>query len=179
MSVLVGEGVVTSIIWISVSSLSEYRSINTGILQGDIFRYFHSAQSQERDRQRCLLSPSASHAFPPYTSTLIWSPPCLHLQFSLFPASCWNACCSAALSLWLWAFLALLAFKDFPQSQHAFNGLLWLWNDIHYFQVCLDICFRILSETDTQGSVYAGIIIFYTHNTDGEKAKGSHRPWYK
>lgn len=38
---------------------------------------------------------------------------------------------------------------------------------------------RILSEIDTQGSVYAGIIIFYTHNADGEKAKGSHGPWYK
>ena len=73
-----------------------------------------------------------------------------------------------------WHFLPL---RISPQSQHAFNGL--LWNDIHYFQVCLDICFRILSEIDTQGSVYAGIIIFHTHNTDGEKAKGSHRPWYK
>ena len=144
MSVSVGEGVVTSITWISVSSLSEYRSLNTGILQGDIFSYFNSAHSQEWDRQLCLLSPSASHAFPLYTSTLIWSPPCLHLQFSLFPASCWNACCSVLPYLsgfkLSWHFLTL---RISPQSQHAFNGLLQLWNDIHCFQVCLEYCQKL------------------------------------
>lgn len=39
-----------------------------------------------------------------------------------------------------WHFLTL---RISPQSQHAFNGLLRLWNDIHCFQVCLEYCQKL------------------------------------
>lgn len=56
-----------------------------GILQGDIFSYFHSTRSQGWDRRVSLPSPSAWWCFFPSTSTLIWFPPCLDPTVYLSP----------------------------------------------------------------------------------------------
>lgn len=70
-------------------------------------------------------------------------------SFSLFPASCLNACLSVGLSLWLWASLAFLTLRISPQGQPVWMDYYYFTNDTHYFPVFLGIYFGVLLDTET------------------------------
>lgn len=95
-------------------------------------------------------------------------------SFSLFPASCLNACLSAGLSLWLWASLAFLTLKDFPSRAACMNGLLLLYKWYPLFSSFSRHLFWSIVRYWNLSSLFMQALSSVTpSNTDGEKV--SHR----
>lgn len=134
-------GVLTSITWISVSSLEEYRSLNKGILPGGIFSYFHSAL-EPRMRQAAVPAVSIHHMLFPYTSTLISTLFTSTVFSSSLPVEMPGAVLRYLCFKLSWHFLTLRI--SLKASMHLIDY--YDRNDIHCFQVCLEYCQKLIHQ---------------------------------